>query len=108
MGKFKVVTSSPKGAVAGPVEVAYALELEALAPIGAEIVVADAGSDEAFLSEARDADAIISGHGLTATVIDGLERCRVIAVGSVGTDGIDIARATESGIPVTNRAGHLH
>ena len=102
MGKFKVVTSSPKGAVAGPVEVAYALELEALAPIGAEIVVADAGSDEAFLSEARDADAIISGHGLTATVIDGLERCRVIAVGSVGTDGIDIARATERGIPVTN------
>ena len=102
MAKFKVVTSTPGGAGGEPVEAAYALEMEALAPVGAEIVVADADSDEAFLSEARDADAIISGHGLTGPVIDGLEKCQVIAVGSVGTDGIDIARATERGIPVTN------
>ena len=102
MAKYKVVTSTPGGAVGEPVESAYALELEALAPVGAEIVVADSDSDEAFLSEARDADAIISGHTLTGPVIDGLQRCRVISVGSVGTDGVDITRATERGIPVTN------
>ena len=102
MAKFKVVTSRPQGAVDQPVEAAYAPELEALAPIGAEIVVGDDETEAAFLREAADADAIISGHNLTSAVIDGLERCKVIAVGSVGTDGIDISRATERGIPVTN------
>ena len=100
--KFKVVTSRPHGAAEEPLEVAYALELEALGPIGAGLVSVSPETDDEFLAVARDADAIISGHDLSASIIDGLERCKVIAAGSVGTDGIDMARATERGIPVTN------
>src|SRR5438477_9809399 len=35
-------------------------------------------------------------------MIDGLERCKIIALGSVGVDSVDIAAATARGIPVTN------
>src|SRR5262249_19669671 len=35
-------------------------------------------------------------------MIDGLERCRIIAVGTVGVDYIDVAAATARNIPVTN------
>jgi D-3-phosphoglycerate dehydrogenase len=35
-------------------------------------------------------------------MIDGLERCRVIALGTVGVDSVDVAAATARGIPVTN------
>src|SRR5438046_2388596 len=34
--------------------------------------------------------------------VDGLERCRVISLGSVGVDSVDVAAATARGIPVTN------
>ena len=35
-------------------------------------------------------------------MIDGLERCKVISLGSVGVDSVDVAAATAKGIPVTN------
>src|SRR5262249_23247059 len=35
-------------------------------------------------------------------IIDGLEKCRVIALGTVGVDYVDVAAATARGIPVTN------
>jgi D-3-phosphoglycerate dehydrogenase len=35
-------------------------------------------------------------------MIDGLERCRVISLGMVGVDSVDVAAATARGIPVTN------
>jgi D-3-phosphoglycerate dehydrogenase len=35
-------------------------------------------------------------------MIDGLERCKVISLGSVGVDSVDVAAATARGIPVTN------
>ena len=35
-------------------------------------------------------------------MIDGLERCKIIALGSVGVDSVDVAAATARGIPVTN------
>src|SRR5439155_8521880 len=77
--------------------------MEALRPLGAEIVeVADA-SEEAFIAAARDADALYAkGRPITKRIIDGLERCKVITLGSVGADSVDIAAATARGIPVTN------
>ena len=98
MAKFKVVATSRPG---GPQE-SFGPELEALEPMGAEIMEADPSSDEGFLTEARDADAIIAGHHLTRGIIEGLASCKIIAVGSVGTDGVDVEAATEAGIPVTN------
>ena len=35
-------------------------------------------------------------------MIDGLERCRVISLGMVGVDSVDVVAATARGIPVTN------
>src|SRR5207247_6222353 len=81
----------------------YALELEALRPLGAEIVEIDAKGEDDFVAAARDADALYAkGRKMTTKIIDGLEGCRVISLGSVGVDSVDVDAATADGIPVTN------
>ena len=101
MGRFKVVT--PAGVSFGPPDVGYDGEMETLAPIGAEIVEIPAGSEEDFIQAARDADALYAkARRITGRMIDGLERCRIIALGTVGVDSVDVAAATARGIPVTN------
>jgi D-3-phosphoglycerate dehydrogenase len=99
VAKFKVVTPAGVGSgVPG-----YELEMEALAPLGAEIVEVQAKTDDDFVTAARDADALYAkGRPITKRIIDGLERCRVIALGSVGVDSVDVVAATARGIPVTN------
>src|SRR5438128_943112 len=42
------------------------------------------------------------GLRISKRIIDGLDRCKVIALGSVGVDSVDVAAATARGIPVTN------
>ena len=97
MPQFTVVTASTGKPTT------YEYEMEALRPIGAEIVEVTAASDEEFLEAARHADAIIGGGvPMTRRVIEGLESCKVIAFGSVGTDQVDVEAATERGIPITN------
>src|SRR5499433_3541241 len=77
--------------------------MECHSPLGAEIVEVPAGTEEEFVKTARDADALYAkGRRITKRMIDGLERCRVIALGSVGVDSVDVAAATARGIPVTN------
>src|SRR5438067_11255496 len=77
--------------------------MEALTPIDAEIFEVPAGSEEAFAAAARDADALYAkGRPITKRMIDGLTRCKIIAVGSVGVDSVDVEAATAEGIPVTN------
>jgi D-3-phosphoglycerate dehydrogenase len=101
VANFKIVT--PVGASFSVPGVGYKLEMEALAPLDAEIVEIAHGSDEEFVRAARDADALYAkGRRITEKIIDGLERCRVIALGSVGVDSVDVAAATARGIPVTN------
>jgi D-3-phosphoglycerate dehydrogenase len=101
VARFKVVT--PAGISFGVPGVGYEAEMEALAPLGAEIVEIPAGSEEAFVEAARDADALYAkARRITKRMIDGLERCRVIALGTVGVDSVDVAAATARGIPVTN------
>jgi D-3-phosphoglycerate dehydrogenase len=101
MAKFKVAT--PAATSYGAPGASYDYELEALTPLGAEIVeIATKGEDE-FVAAARDCDALYAkGRPITRRMIDGLERCRIIALGSVGVDSVDIAAATAKGIPVTN------
>src|SRR5258708_4732871 len=63
----------------------------------------DVKADEDFAKAARDADAVYAkGRPITKRIIDGLERCKVITLGSVGVDSVDVAAATAKGIPVTN------
>jgi D-3-phosphoglycerate dehydrogenase len=99
VAKFTVVTPAgqPHGAVG------YEYEMEALRPIGAEIVEVPAASEEEFLAAARGADALYAkNRRITKRIIDGLERCRVISLGSVGADSVDVAAAPARCIPVTN------
>ena len=101
MARFKVVT--PAGVSFGPPDVGYQGEMEALGPIGAEIVEIPPGSEEEFIRTARDADALYAkARRITKRMIDGMERCRVISLGMVGVDSVDVAAATARGIPVTN------
>ena len=77
--------------------------MEALSAIDAEIVESDAGTEEEFIAAARNADAIIArGRRITSNIINGLENCKIIALGSVGADSVDVATATERNIPVTH------
>jgi len=101
VAKFKVVT--PAGVSFTVAGAGYELEMEALGPLGAEIVEIPAGTEDEFVKAARDADALYAkGRRITKRIIDGLEKCKVIALGSVGVDSVDIAAATARGIPVTN------
>jgi D-3-phosphoglycerate dehydrogenase len=101
VARFKVVT--PAGISFGVPGVGYEAELEALQPIGAEIVEVPPGTEEEFIRVARDGDALYAkARRITKRMIDGLERCRVIALGTVGVDSVDVAAATARGIPVTN------
>src|SRR4029077_17686756 len=101
VAKFKIIT--PSGASFTVPGAGYKLEMEALAPIDAEIVEIAAKTDEDFAKEGRDADALYAkGRRITKTIIDGLAKCKVISLGSVGADTVDVAAATARGIPVTN------
>ncbi|MGH7121673.1 MAG: C-terminal binding protein [Acetobacteraceae bacterium] len=101
MARFKVVT--PVGASFTVAGGGYGYEMEALSRIGAEIVEAAGKTAQEFIAAARDADALYAkGIPITKTIIDRLERCRVISLGSVGVDSVDVAAATARGIPVTN------
>ena len=100
MPKYRVVT--PKGASFTVAGGGYDYEKEALDPIGAEIIEAPANEAE-FIAAAKTADAIYAkGMPITKTIIDALENCKVITLGSVGVDSVDVKAATARGIPVTN------
>ena len=102
--KFKVVVQRPAGGMSfDPAEGAYAIEREALDPIGAEIVELPAKTEDEFIALAQDADAVIArNRRITAAIIKGLKSCKVIGLGSVGADTVDVDAATEAGIVVTN------
>jgi len=103
MAKFKVVTHQLQGASFGVSGGGYKLELEALAPIDAAIVEIPASTEDEFIEAAHDADAIIAkGVRISKYIIDSLKQCKVIALGSVGADSVDVAAATARHIPVTN------
>jgi D-3-phosphoglycerate dehydrogenase len=96
VAKFKIVTT-------GPGKTDHSLEMEALANIGAEIVEVT-GSEDELIKAVADADAIY-GKGrpsISAKVIQAGKKLKVVSLGSVGVDSVDVAAATELGIPVTN------
>ena len=96
MAKFKIVTT-------GPGNTDHSLEMESLAALGAEIVEVP-GDDAALMKAVVDADAIY-GKGrprITAKVIEAGKKLKVVSLGSVGVDSVDVEAATAMGIPVTN------
>ena len=103
MSKFKVVAPKSNKPTFDLSEGRYDLEMESLSAMDVEIVEVDVPTEKEFLGVAKDADAIIArGRRITKNIIFGLEKCKVIALGSVGADSVDVGAATERGIPVTN------
>ncbi len=100
MPKFRILT--PAGASFTTAGGGYDYEMEALAGMDAEIIEAP-NNAAGFIAAARDADAVYAkGMPFTAEIIRELKNCRIIALGSVGVDSVDVKAATEAGIPVTN------
>ena len=103
MSKYKIYTQKPSKVTFDMADGKFDLEMEALSAIDAEIIEVDAKSEDEFIDAVRDADAIIArGRKITRTIIENLESCKVISMGGVGTDTIDVHAATEHNIPVTN------
>ncbi|HEX7785898.1 MAG TPA: NAD(P)-dependent oxidoreductase, partial [Methylomirabilota bacterium] len=102
--KFKVVVQKPSGGLTyDQADGAYKIEREALDAIGAQIVEVPARTEEEFIEAAKDADAVIArNRRISAAIIKGLRNCKVIGLGSVGADTVDVDAATEAGIVVTN------
>ena len=89
MAKFRIAT--PAGASFTVAGGGYGYEMEALTPIDAEIYEISAGSEEEFVAAAKDADALYAkGRPITKKMIDGLAKCKIISLGSVGVDSVDV------------------
>lgn len=77
------------------------IERELANAAGHTVVLAE--SDEHLLALAPDAEAILTCfRRVPATVLDAATRCVTVARYGVGVDNIDVSRATELGIVVTN------
>ena len=96
MARFKIVTTGPGGTD-------HSLEMETLSAIGAEIVEVSGGDDELARAVA-DADAIYAKGRprISARVIEAGRKLKVVSLGSVGVDSVDVDAATKLGVPVTN------
>ena len=58
---------------------------------------------EALIETCRDADGVLNQYcQINATVIDAMERCKVISRYGIGLNTIDVSKATERGIYVAN------
>jgi D-3-phosphoglycerate dehydrogenase len=74
----------------------------ALAGVDFELRLARTPGAADILDVARDADAIFVTYArITADVIAGLEKCKVIGRFGIGTDNIDLDAAAKAGITVT-------
>jgi D-3-phosphoglycerate dehydrogenase len=80
-----------------------ALERSFLDEVDCELIVSPNNREATLAALAPGVDTIITCWApVTARVIDAADRCRHIARTGIGLDNIDVARATERGILVTN------
>ncbi len=92
MGKARVIVTDDRYG-------AYREEQEVLGAIDAELEVKNLASEEEAIAVLSKADGILVNlFPLTAGIISGLERCRVISRYGVGYDNVDVNAATKKGI----------
>ena len=100
MPKFRILT--PAGLSFSNSGGGYSFEMEALEGFDAEIFECPT-TEEGFIAACKGVDAVYGkGMKFTRKMINALDTCKVIALGTVGVDYVDVAAATEKGIPVTN------
>jgi D-3-phosphoglycerate dehydrogenase len=95
--RFKIVR------LTAPVFPTSEFEMQAFAAHGLLVTVVDVEEPAALIPLVADADVVtLIGTHLPTEVVDALNRCRMIARMGTGTDKIDVARATDLGIVVSN------
>jgi D-3-phosphoglycerate dehydrogenase / 2-oxoglutarate reductase len=100
MPKFRILT--PVGLSFSNSGGGYSFEMEALEGFDAEILECPT-SEEGFIAACKGVDAVYAkGMKFTRAMIGALDKCKLIALGTVGVDYVEVAAATEKGIPVTN------
>ena len=81
----------------------YEIERSILKECDAELIIADCKSEEQLLKACRAADGILLDLApMTAAVVQGLDRCKVISRYGVGYDNVDVPACTKRGIIVSN------
>lgn len=79
------------------------IEREVLRRAGAELIEPPATDEETLVKYASDVDAIATNWvKVPARVIRAAKKCQTVARMGIGLDNIDVACATELGLPVTN------
>jgi D-3-phosphoglycerate dehydrogenase / 2-oxoglutarate reductase len=79
------------------------IEREALEPIGAEVVGADAETEEEVLEAAEGADALLNQYApVGSAVFDAVPDLRAVGRYGVGVDTVDLDAATDHGVWVLN------
>ena len=79
------------------------IEREVLRRAGAELVVAETGTEAEFIRLAADVAGILTcWKNVTPAVLDAAPHCRTVARYGVGLDNIAVSHATELGMVVTN------
>src|SRR6059058_199933 len=70
----------------------------------ADLVALQTKKPDEFLAEAADCDALLNTYAgpITAEVMAGMPKCKIIARYGIGVDTIDLDAATQAGIIVTN------
>ena len=102
MAKFKIATPAGASFTTAPIDYDYEKEVLDNSGIDYEIVEGPMNED-GFIAVAKDADAVYAkGMPISKKIIDALQNCKSITLGSVGVDSVDVAAATARGIPVTN------
>jgi D-3-phosphoglycerate dehydrogenase len=80
-----------------------AVEAEVLAQVGAELLIAETGSEEELLKLVGEADAILTCFArVSGEVIRAGRKLQVVGRYGIGVDNIDVATATDLGVLVTN------
>ena len=104
MANYKVMVQAQVGVSYDLADSRYEIEREALDPIGAEIVEVPAKDEAEFIVAVKsEADALIArGRPITRNILESLEKCVAVGLGSVGADTVDVDAATDCGIVVTN------
>jgi len=78
-------------------------ESEELAKIGAELIIAGCTCEDDIITEAQDADAILTvGASMTRRVLEKLPKCQVIVRYGIGYDTVDVDAATDNNILLVN------
>jgi D-3-phosphoglycerate dehydrogenase / 2-oxoglutarate reductase len=84
-------------------DIGYDLERGILREAGAELRLLELRTDDDGIRELAEVDAVLNNHyTVSAAVVQGMRRCRVVSRYGTGFDSVDVGAATRAGIWVAN------